>query len=66
MRVLLNATSLRRKTLQRQPTACQEIVRISCALDVINWQSMTLGLINSMAGPYGRCAGGCCASYQSC
>jgi hypothetical protein len=43
MRVLSNATSMRRKVLRRRPRACQEIVRISCALDVANWQSMTLG-----------------------
>jgi hypothetical protein len=41
MRVLSNATSLLHKTLRRRPRACQEIVRISCALDAINWQSVT-------------------------
>ena len=51
MRVPSNTTSLRRKTLRRRPRACQEIVRISCALVVINWQLVTIGWLDYTSFP---------------
>ena len=41
---LLNATRLLINRLRKRRTACQEIVRISCAHIVTTWQLLTLGL----------------------